>query len=119
MDDPQDLISVYQAANMTEAYLVKNLLGDEGIEAQVSEENEPFAGLPIVPPDVLVKKMDEGRARAIVAQYEKEQEERRHHRGDVRIDDSEESLLKTCVNRCNYGLSGSKLFADALENENV
>lgn len=76
MDDPEDLISVYQAANMTEAYLVRNLLGDEGIEAQVSEENEPFAGLPIVPPDVLVRKSDELRAQTLVAQYEREQEQR-------------------------------------------
>jgi Putative prokaryotic signal transducing protein len=76
MEDPQDLVSVYQAANMTEAYFVHNLLVDEGIAAEVTEENEPFAGLPIVPPDVLVKQSDEVRARAIVAEYEKEQEER-------------------------------------------
>ncbi len=38
-----------------------NLLLDEDIDAQVSEENEPFAGLPIVPPDVLVRKADEAR----------------------------------------------------------
>lgn len=59
MDDPQDLVSVYQAANPTEAHLVMNLLLDEDIDAQVSEENEPFAGLPVVPPDVLVRKADE------------------------------------------------------------
>jgi len=76
MEDPQDLISVYQAANTTEAYFVHNLLVDAGIAAEVTEENEPFAGLPIVPPDVLVRQADEARARAIVAEYEKEQEER-------------------------------------------
>ena len=76
MGDPQDLVSVYQAANVTEAYLVHNLLVDAGIAAEVSEENEPFAGLPVVPPDVLVKVADEARARAIVEVYEKEQEER-------------------------------------------
>ncbi len=76
MDDPQDLVSVYQAANPTEAHLVMNLLLDEDIDAQVSEENEPFAGLPVVPPDVLVRKADEARARAIVAEYDREQEER-------------------------------------------
>jgi hypothetical protein len=41
MEDPQDLISVYQAANTTEAYIVHNLLVDAGIAAEVSEENEP------------------------------------------------------------------------------
>ena len=65
MDDPQDLVSVYRAANPTEAHLLMNLLIDEDIDAQVSEENEPFAGLPIVPADVLVRKADETRARAI------------------------------------------------------
>jgi hypothetical protein len=76
MDDPEDLVSIYTAANPTEAHLVMNLLLDEDIDAQVSEENEPFAGLPIVPPDVLVRKRDEAKARAIVGEYEKEQEDR-------------------------------------------
>ena len=76
MDDPQDLVSVYQAANPTEAHLVMNLLLDEDIDAQVSEENEPFAGLPIVPPDVLVRKADESRARKIIDEYDREQVER-------------------------------------------
>ena len=44
MEDPQDLVSVYQAANTTEAYFVRNLLVDAGIAAEVSEENEPLAG---------------------------------------------------------------------------
>src|SRR5271170_2912315 len=76
MEDPQDLISVYQAANTAEAYFVHNLLVDAGIAAEVSEENEPFAGLPVVAPDVLVRMADEKAARAIVAIYEKEQEDR-------------------------------------------
>jgi hypothetical protein len=76
MGDPADLISVYQAENPTEAHLVMNLLLDEGIDAQVSEENEPFAGLPIVAPDVLVRKSDEARARAIIAEYDRQQIER-------------------------------------------
>jgi putative signal transducing protein len=76
MGDPQDLVSVYQAANVAEAYFVRNLLVDEGIAAEVSEENEPFAGLPVVPPDVLVKASDEVRAREIVAEFEQEQEAR-------------------------------------------
>ena len=76
MDDPQDLVSVYQAENPTEAHFLLNLLLDEDIEAQVSEEHEPFAGLPIVPPDVLVRKADEVRARAIVADYQRDLIER-------------------------------------------
>ncbi|HTU25684.1 MAG TPA: DUF2007 domain-containing protein [Pirellulales bacterium] len=76
MEDPEDLVSVYQAANPTEAYFVHNLLIDAGIQAEVTEENEPFAGLPIVPPDVLVKQADEARAREIVGQYERDQEAR-------------------------------------------
>lgn len=73
MEDPNDLVSVYQGENVTEAHLVKNLLLDEGIDASVSEENEPFASLPIVPPDVLVRRADEARARKIVERYDAEQ----------------------------------------------
>ena len=73
MSDAEDLISVYQAANVTEAYFVKNLLIDADIEATVSEENEPLAGLPIAAPDVLVRKLDEAHAREVVATYEAEQ----------------------------------------------
>ena len=70
MSDPQNLVSVYQATNVTEAHLVKNLLLDEEIEAFVSEENEPLAGLPIAQCDVLVKASDEARAVGIVGEYE-------------------------------------------------
>ena len=73
MDDPQDLVSIYQAANITEAHLVKNLLLEAEIDVSVSEENEPLAGLTIVPPDVLVRRSDEVRARAIVQDYEDQQ----------------------------------------------
>ena len=73
MEDPQDLVSIYRAANPADAHFVMNLLLDEDIDAQVSEENEPFAGLPIVPPDVLVRKADEARARLIVDGFQREQ----------------------------------------------
>ena len=76
--DPDDLVSVYQAAHVTEAHLVKNMLLDEDIPAYVSEENEPLAGLPIVPPDVLVPKARVPQARAIIEEYEKEQIARAH-----------------------------------------
>lgn len=74
--DPKELVSVYQAQNVTEAHLVMNLLLDEGIEATVSEENEPLAGLSIAPPDVLVKREDEVRARVVIEQYDDVQEAR-------------------------------------------
>ncbi len=70
MKDPQDLVSIYRAANSIEANLVKNLLADEGIDAVVSEENEPLAGLDITPPDVLVRAADEQRGRVFIAEYE-------------------------------------------------
>jgi hypothetical protein len=73
MSDSQDLVSIYLAANSIEANLVKNLLAEEGIDAVVSEENEPLAGLPITPPDVLVRRIDEARARAFMADYEERQ----------------------------------------------
>lgn len=71
-----EIVSVYKGENVTEAHLVKNLLLEAGIDAYVTEENEPLAGLPITPPDVEVKKVDEQRARAIVEQYDREQENR-------------------------------------------
>jgi hypothetical protein len=70
MSDPEDLVSIYRAGNVTEAYLIKNLMADEGIEAQVTEENEPLAGLSITPPDVLVHRRDQQRAEQFVADYE-------------------------------------------------
>ena len=73
MADPQDLISVYRAAHATEAHLVKNLLGDEEIDAFVAEECEPFPGLSFDPPEVLVRREDEARAREIVADYDAQQ----------------------------------------------
>lgn len=76
MSDPLDLISVYEGANVTEAHIVKNLLLEEDIAAYVSEQNEPLAGLTIVPPDVLVSRADEARAREIVDRYQERQLER-------------------------------------------
>lgn len=76
MSDPKDLVSVYKAANVTEAHLVMNLLLDEGIDANVSEENEPLAGLGIAAPDVLVRREDEARAQAIIDNYDDQQIER-------------------------------------------
>lgn len=72
-DDPENLISVYRARNVTEAHFVKNLLLADEIDAVVSEENEPFAGVEVVPPDVLVRRKDRERAVAIVRQFEEHQ----------------------------------------------
>ncbi len=76
MSDPKELVSVYQGQNVTEAHLVMNLLLDEAIDASVSEENEPFAGLAIAAPDVLVRREDEARARAFIESYIDQQIER-------------------------------------------
>jgi len=75
--DKDDLIDVYEASNAIEANIVKNLLVDSGIEATISEQNEPFAGLTIVPPNVYVRRMDEAKARQVVEQYEDELEEKK------------------------------------------
>lgn len=72
MEDPNDLVSVYQAENVTEAHLVKNLLADEGIEAAVAEENDAIT-LSITPPDILVRRRDEAKARVIIEEYDAEQ----------------------------------------------
>lgn len=75
MNDPDEVIPVYEAENVTEAHLVRDLLVDEGIDAMVSEENVPL-GLPITPTHVLVRREDEARARAVIERYDAEQERR-------------------------------------------
>ncbi len=72
MNDSDELIPVYEAENVTEAHLLRDLLVDEGIDAVVSEENVPL-GLPITPTHVLVRREDEARARAFVERYDAEQ----------------------------------------------
>jgi hypothetical protein len=45
MSDLEDLVSIYKAANVTEAHLVKNIMLQAGIEARVTEEYDPLAAL--------------------------------------------------------------------------
>ena len=75
MSNPDELFAIYEAANVTEAHFVKNLLIDEGIEAKVTEEDVPLP-LPITPTHVLIFRRDEERARAIIDEYDEEQEAR-------------------------------------------
>ena len=89
MQDPQNLVKIYEAANSIEANLVKNLLADEGIQAVVTEENEPLAGLDITPPDVLVRAADEERARAFINDYEDKQIEEAKNADDEDEDDED------------------------------
>ncbi len=72
MSDPDELISVYKAANATEAHLIRNLLLEEGVNATVAEEHDPFS-LPFSPPEVLVRSVDETRARALIQSFDEEQ----------------------------------------------
>ncbi len=73
MSDPEDLVSIYKAANVTEAHLVKNIMLQSGIEARVTEEYDPLAGLNIGAPDVLVHCRDFKQAESIIDQYEERQ----------------------------------------------
>ena len=75
MSKPDELVTVYQGANVTDAHLVKNLLLEEGIEAHVSGEYEPLS-LIITPSDVMVHSADEARARAIIDAFDEAQIER-------------------------------------------
>ena len=70
MSDPDELIKIYRAANVTEAHLVRNMLEDEGVQAIVTEENEPLSGLNLVGCDVMVKRSDETQAEQLIAGYE-------------------------------------------------
>jgi hypothetical protein len=73
MSQGDDLVSVYKGANTTDAYMIRNALIEEGIECRVSEVNEPFAGLSVALPDVLVRASDEQRARQIIEDMEQTQ----------------------------------------------
>jgi hypothetical protein len=75
-NDPDEVITVYTAANPLEAHFVKNLLLDSDIRATVAEDHEPLAGLSIVPPDVMVRRGDAASAEAVIAEYEEKKRER-------------------------------------------
>ncbi len=75
MSDPDELFAIHEAANVTEAHFVKNLLLDAGIKASVSEADAPLH-LPITPTSVLIFRRDEERARAVIDKYDEQQEAR-------------------------------------------
>lgn len=75
MSNPDELVAVFETSNVAEAHFVKNLLFDEGINASVTEADEPLA-LPITPAHVLVFRRDEDQARAIIDEYDDQQERR-------------------------------------------
>ncbi len=62
--DPNELVCVYSAANIMEAHLVRNVLLDAEIDAEVSERT-PAAGDNSC--DVVVRLADEAIARALIA----------------------------------------------------
>ncbi len=76
MSGTDELITIYRAANVTEAHLVKNLLGDEGIDAFAAEENDALSGLNLSETEVMVRRADVDRAKAIVDEYEQQQIDR-------------------------------------------
>jgi rubrerythrin len=73
LSDPEDLITIYKAANSAEAYFIKNLLMDAGIEATVAEEYDPLALPAVSPTEVLIRQQDEARAKPIIDSFEEEQ----------------------------------------------
>jgi putative signal transducing protein len=70
METPDDLVSVYGAASVPEAHLIKNVLEAEGISARVSEVTAYPAEF-FVEPDVWVRRADESRAQSVLADYER------------------------------------------------
>jgi len=75
MSDPKNLVRVYRAANAPDAYMVKNLLEQEGIDAVVSEIVEPLPGT-VDPPEVFVRQEDLPRAQPVVEEYDRQQVDR-------------------------------------------
>ena len=72
----RSLIVVYSSPSVTEAQLVRSMLASEGIHATATEVNEPFAGLAVVPSEVLVWQEDEAQARALIQEAESRHQER-------------------------------------------
>ena len=89
---------------------------DEDIEAFVSEENEPLAGLTITPSDVLVPAADVANARAIIEKHEHEREARAK-RPDWKCPscgNAVEGYVDFCDN-CGYDRTGSGTDVDSDE----
>ena len=71
MENSDDLVSVYAAANLMTAHLVRNLLEAEGIAARVNEVTEYPAEFHVAP-DVWVKQADLARAQAVLAEHDRQ-----------------------------------------------
>jgi hypothetical protein len=72
----RSLVVVYSSPTVMGCELVRSMLAAEGIHATATEANEPFAGLPVVPSEVLVWEEDEARARALIQEAELHHHER-------------------------------------------
>lgn len=70
MSDPNEVVTIYKAKNSAEAFVIRNALEAEGIQCQVAETNDPFAGLQMAEPDVMVHISDADRAREIIEKLE-------------------------------------------------
>jgi len=83
-DEEEDIVEVYSAADITEAYFLRDVLGDAGISTRVVGDS--LTGM--LPPGeetaprLWVLRNDEARAREIVAEYERVHQ--RPHRDDDR-----------------------------------
>ncbi len=70
MADADEMTSVYEAMNSAEAFVVRGALAEHGIEAFVSEPNQPFVGLALAMPQVLVRAGEAESARQVIAALE-------------------------------------------------
>ncbi|HLJ12108.1 MAG TPA: DUF2007 domain-containing protein [Planctomycetaceae bacterium] len=70
-----EIVEVYSAADLAQAYFLRTLLGNEGIEARVvGDKISTGLGLPPVgetAPCLWVRKTDEAKARELLAEFER------------------------------------------------
>jgi hypothetical protein len=70
-----DIVEVYKAGELAEAYFLRDMLGNSGIEARVVGDSiSTGLGLPPVgetAPSLWVRKADEKQARELLVEYEK------------------------------------------------
>jgi hypothetical protein len=70
---PKDLVTVYTAADPVKAYIVKNLLEEEGIRAFIEDENQAaVTGLATLEVKVLVESGRAEEARRLIEPHEKQ-----------------------------------------------
>jgi len=103
MEEASKPVEVYSPANSAQAFVLKNLLAEAGIAAEVvgATTADLWSVGPLATPKLLVHQADEAQARQIIAQWE--QQERLHESpGDAGLG---EEMIDFACDRCGQFVS--------------